>query len=310
MVQLRRLPRTRRPGNSAAFSRSGIVLAVLAGVCAASLGHQARPTENSLSKNQRMRRATTAARGGQPEFEMRCSGCHGLDGRGGEHAPNIATNSPTQHLQNSALFEIIHDGMPAKGMPGFGYLSNDTLDLVVSYVRHLGGQTGRIALQGNPSVGETLFFGKAECANCHMMHGQGGFLGPDLTEYAQTHTPRALKEAVLNPGQSRERGGEIVEILTRGGKRISGVIRNEDNFSLQFLGWDGAFHLLMKSEIERLDRRGGAIMPRDYGQRLSAGELEDLVSYLGQNVHYTTRKPSAPLRGRSPITRDVQDHRE
>ena len=131
-------------------------------------------------------------------------------------------------------------------------------------------------------------------------HGKGGFLGPDLTEYAQAHTPGDLKEAILNPGRGGGPGTETVEIVMRHGERLAGVIRNEDNFSLQVLSTDGALHLLMKSEIERLDRRGGAIMPGDYDRRLSAGELQDLVSYLGQDVDDTTRRSLTPRRSPGP----------
>jgi cytochrome c oxidase cbb3-type subunit 3 len=30
-------------------------------------------------------------------FASNCAGCHGADGRGGEHAPNIATTPEVQH---------------------------------------------------------------------------------------------------------------------------------------------------------------------------------------------------------------------
>jgi len=167
-------------------------------------------------------------------------------------------------------------------MPAFGYLSRDTLNSITDYLRRLGGNVGHLSVAGNSSVGEALFFGQAECANCHMVHGRGGFLGPDLTEYAQTHTLRALKDAILNPRQSRRHNSEVVEVLTNRGEQISGVIRNEDNFSLQLLGRDGTFHLLTKSEIKRLDRSGAAIMPDDYSRRLTARQLEDVLAYLCQ----------------------------
>ena len=40
-------------------------------------------------------------------FASNCAGCHGADGRGGEHAPNIATAPNVQHLVDRELTGII-----------------------------------------------------------------------------------------------------------------------------------------------------------------------------------------------------------
>jgi hypothetical protein len=61
---------------------------------------------------------------------------------------------------------------------------------------------------------------------------------------------------------------------------MEGLIRNEDNFSVQFQTEDGSFHLFQKSELRSLELRENSLMPTDYGERLSAGELDDLASYL------------------------------
>jgi len=71
-------------------------------------------------------------------------------------------------------------------------------------------------------------------------------------------------------------------------------VRNEDNFSLQLMGADGAFHNLMKSDVVRMERSVNPIMPADFGQRLDASELNDLVSYLATGARgeeHSTKKP-------------------
>jgi alcohol dehydrogenase (cytochrome c) len=73
------------------------------------------------------------AQGGQI-FNSSCAGCHGLDGRGGEHAPSIA--SPEK--PPAELTRIISNGIPAKGMPGFaGLLSAEQIRSVVNYLNTL-----------------------------------------------------------------------------------------------------------------------------------------------------------------------------
>ena len=67
---------------------------------------------------------------------------------------------------------------------------------------------------------------------------------------------------------------------TRDGKEYSGVVRNEDNFSLQLQGLDGDFQLFQKSELSSFSRQPGSLMPADYGSTLNRDELNDLISFL------------------------------
>ena len=69
-------------------------------------------------------------------------------------------------------------------------------------------------------------------------------------------------------------------LITSNGDRLEGMIRNEDNFSVQFQTKDGSFRSFQKSELRNLDRLETSLMPTNYGERLSPGELDDLVSYL------------------------------
>ena len=66
----------------------------------------------------------------------------------------------------------------------------------------------------------------------------------------------------------------------RDSQKLSGIIRNEDNFSLQLQSFDGSFHLLNKSDVNKFEFLPDPIMPKDYGTTLSSSEIDDLVSYL------------------------------
>ena len=120
---------------------------------------------------------------GQQLFSSNCAGCHGLDGRGGEHGPNIATTAEVQRLSDRDILGIVRDGIPAAGMPAFrSKFDAAQLNAVVSYVRVLQGKHAAVSVPGNPEKGRSLFFGKARCSECHMIAGKGGFIGPDLSE--------------------------------------------------------------------------------------------------------------------------------
>jgi alcohol dehydrogenase (cytochrome c) len=66
-------------------------------------------------------------------FKASCASCHGLDARGGEHAPNI-----TQLDKQKDLAAVIKAGVASRGMPAFGdSLNGEQIDAVTKYVRSL-----------------------------------------------------------------------------------------------------------------------------------------------------------------------------
>jgi cytochrome c oxidase cbb3-type subunit III len=235
--------------------------------------------ENRNPPKERPARGNSAARGGKHAFESACGVCHGLDGRGGPHAPGIAGNPEVQSLCDRALAEVIANGKPAKGMPSFGFLGDREIQTIVGYIRVLGNGLPKAA-KGDPLQGEKLFFGKAGCSTCHTVAGKGGFIASDLSSFSETHGADEIRKAILTPSQVLGLRGQLISVETGDGSRFSGVIRNEDNFSLQLLSVDGAFHLLMKKEIRKLTREPGSLMPSDYGERMTAKEIEDVTSYL------------------------------
>jgi cytochrome c oxidase cbb3-type subunit 3 len=217
---------------------------------------------------------------GRQVFESRCAGCHGIDGRGGERAPDIATSAKTQRRSDSALAQIISNGIPSAGMPAFSTLDAPTSRALVKYLRFLQGKTGSTAFPGNPQNGKAIFFGRARCSECHLAAGAGGFIASDLSAYGRSRPVEEIREAIIKPNQPANGPRGTVTIATRAGQALTGVLRNEDNFSLQLQSLDGAFHLLMKSDVASIKRDPNSLMPADYGSTLSAGELNDLISFL------------------------------
>jgi hypothetical protein len=78
---------------------------------------------------------------------------------------------------------------------------------------------------------------------------------------------------------------------------VEGVVRNEDNFSVQLQARDGSFHFFQKSAVQSLEYLGQSLMPTTYGERVTRGELDDLVSYL-----MSTGSPK--------VTRASQEHQK
>src|SRR5437588_856324 len=124
----------------------------------------------------------------------------------------------------------------------------------------------------------SAFLRQTFCSSCHAVAGAGGFIAPDLTTYAQAHSAERIKAAILDRA-ARDSILETVTLTDEDGKQYRGIIRNEDNFSLQLQSFDGSFHFLAKSALKHIDRDPSSLMP-DYRSKLTSGELDDVVSYL------------------------------
>ena len=89
-----------------------------------------------------------------------------------------------------------------------------------------------------------------------------------------------IRAAIINPNKDLDPRRGLVTVALADSNRLTGLARNEDNFSLQLQTPDGTFHLLNKADILRLTYDGKSAMPADYGSTLSTTELNDLVSFL------------------------------
>ena len=217
---------------------------------------------------------------GRKTFESVCATCHGLDGKGGERGPNVATRAEVQRLSDEETLRILQAGIPAAGMPAFRALGLPKIKAVMSYLRVLQGGSKTATIRGNGQNGKSLFFGKAGCVKCHMINGEGGFLGADLSSYGSNVSIKDIRTAITDPNEDLEPLERTVLVTTLDGREFTGIARNEDNFSLQMQTLDGAFHLFAKANLKHLEYQPKSLMPSDYGSVLSPGELDDLVSFL------------------------------
>jgi cytochrome c oxidase cbb3-type subunit III len=265
--------RSKRSVSAAALVRMTAAFCCLA-IPAVALSRQNRLGRTAPKTNaDGLREAKTA-------FDTACASCHGLDARGGERGPDLVSRPEVVRKTDAELRRILTDGKTAAGMPSFASYAPAKLSALVAYLRSLQGGSKMPPLPGDPARGKALFFGKAKCAECHMIGGQGGFFGQDLTSYATRMGADDIRSVIVNPNKDLDPRHGLVTVILADSSTLSGMARNEDNFSLQLQTPDGVFHLLNKSGIKDLTYTGRSPMPSDYGAILSTGELNDLVSYL------------------------------
>ncbi len=111
-------------------------------------------------------------------------------------------------------------------------------------LRSLQGKTEARPLSGDPALGKTIFFGKGECSNCHTVWGEGRISGPGSLPLT-AHPCRGMwfrRNCAGRPERGYAEGYRSAVLITGAGERLEGLIRNEDNFSVQFQARDGSFH--------------------------------------------------------------------
>ncbi len=192
---------------------------------------------------------------GQQLFMGQCARCHGPKGEGGRGAV-LALPKLRHAPDDEALFHVIQEGIKGTEMPA-GY-AVDTLETwqLAAYVRTL----GRVApetVPGDAKRGEELYRSKGHCSQCHIIGGQGGSLGPELTEIGSRRSAAHLRAAVLNPESTLPEGFLEVRLATKDGRHITGVRLNEDTFSIQVIDLNGGIHSFFKEDLNELRRDTG-----------------------------------------------------
>lgn len=220
---------------------------------------------------------------GREIYNRTCTGCHGVNGAAGARAPALAGKREYQHSTDASIFDAIHDGIPGSGMPPFN-LAATVIWKVVAYIRSLRATASDTFVPGNAAHGEQIFWGKGNCGSCHMIDGRGGILGPDLSSIGEERTLRQIRDALTQPHSPIPEGYQPVEVVTTDGRRLSGIVKNENNFSLQLLDSHGQLQLFTRDELREVRSKPSSLMPANYDKTLSPEELQDLLAFLSRQA--------------------------
>ncbi len=136
-------------------------------------------------------------------------------------------------------------------------------------------------LGGDAEAGRKVFTEKTElsCVRCHKIQGQGGEVGPDLTQVAKNQTREYLLESIVDPNKQIAKGFETVVLTLTSGKLVTGILKSEDQKSVRLMTPEGNTLVVSRDVIDER-QRGPSAMPADLVQKLSRRELRDLVEYL------------------------------
>ena len=209
-------------------------------------------------------------------YRSHCAVCHGLEGKGGR-GTDLTTGIFRRGSEDGDIYKTVSEGIPGTEMPGT-FFNGRQLWQIVAYVRSL--SEGRAAEQttGDPIKGLAVYKAKG-CDGCHLVRGEGGRMGPDLSLIGARRSLGHLQTAVRQPNANVRPRYWSVRAVTRDGKKISGRRMNEDTFSVQLLDASERLVSLRKADLAQfeIDRNSG--MPAYEGQ-FQDGEFDDLIAYL------------------------------
>jgi putative heme-binding domain-containing protein len=215
---------------------------------------------------------------GKRLFDAHCSRCHNMGGTGGE-GPSLARPTLRYAADDEALVKVIREGIEGTNMPSTWQISENEARQVALYVRSLG-RVEPASLPGDPERGKEVFQGSSGCTGCHMVDGEGGTVGPDLSDVGLRRGAAHLREALVAPGAAVPEGFLLVRVEPRSGDEVVGVRMNEDSFTIQLRDQQARIHSLSKLDLANLEKAFGESLMPSYETELTAGDLEDLVAYL------------------------------
>jgi cytochrome c oxidase cbb3-type subunit 3 len=224
-------------------------------------------------------------------FRANCSPCHGLHAQGGGRGPDLTAGRWIHGSSDADIFRTITRGVPGTEMPANGFEDSETW-AILAYLGSLApGKSETVS--GDSAKGEKLFWGTGGCSTCHMVHGRGGVLGPDLSHVGEARSVPYLTESIREPSKELTSGMldpnnhyglplvyDTVTVVTADGRKIVGVSKNEDTFSLQLLDTDQRLQFFLKKNLKEVIHERKSLMPAYSETMLKPAELQDLVAYL------------------------------
>jgi putative heme-binding domain-containing protein len=182
-------------------------------------------------------------------------------------------------------------------------LSKDKLLGIVTYDHDFDALASQLADRQEPPSFERgqRAFASRSCVSCHSVRGQGGRVGPELTELSKENKPHEILRSLLFPSEKIDPNFAKVELEELQTGRIhTGVLIPQEDTEIVYLVDDP---LLANCEPKIFRREEVAMvplkvspMPTELLQRSSPQEVLDLVAYLvagGDPQHAVYRNAAA-----------------
>jgi putative heme-binding domain-containing protein len=133
---------------------------------------------------------------------------------------------------------------------------------------------------GDAAQGRKLFSGEnARCSQCHTFRGQGGKIGPDLTDVgrkgrAEIYRNIAAPSALIEPEYT------TYTVATHDGQVLAGVVRAEGALAIRVTDTNAKSIVIARAQIQQIRPSATSIMPVGLAATLGDAAVRDLIAYL------------------------------
>jgi len=132
-------------------------------------------------------------------------------------------------------------------------------------------------------IGERIFK-EATCTQCHKIRGQGGAVGPELTDVFERWKgdSRAVLREVLEPSYKIDPTYAVQTVLTLDGAVLTGIITEQNKKTITIVtNPDAPKPLLVdRGDIDEMIKSSTSMMPKGLLDRFTQDEIFELLAYL------------------------------
>ncbi|WP_259015306.1 c-type cytochrome [Emticicia fluvialis] len=135
------------------------------------------------------------------------------------------------------------------------------------------------------------------CSRCHSIQGEGGNVGPDLTQLGTRFSTKDILEAIIDPSKAVSDQYAATQLILKNGDSVVGRLANEDKTFYYISQNPYAPDVLMKvakKDVVSSKYSSVSVMLPGLINSLNEDELKDLIAYLksggNENHEVYTRK--------------------
>ena len=159
----------------------------------------------------------------------------------------------------------------------WGPIDEDPSSDDAAYAKYRALLTDEAVAAANASHGRRVF--DQACGTCHVMYGEGGTIGPDLTGSNRGDLDYILSN-ILDPSAVIQDDYKMAVFTMRDGRTLIGSVaaETERSVTLRVIGQGDV--VINKSEIQSQEVSGNSLMPEGLLRTLTDDEVVALIAYL------------------------------
>lgn len=135
----------------------------------------------------------------------------------------------------------------------------------------------------NSEIGARIFT-EATCAQCHVLGGKGGRVGPELGEVFKRNKEdtRAVLREIIDPSHKIDAKYASHSVLTLDGQVYAGVIVAEDEKSISLVNSPDQLKptVIQRKDIDEMVQASKSIMPTALLDHFTQDEIFELLAYI------------------------------